>query len=149
MIAIDTNLLVYAHRRDALEHERARTLVVSLSQGSTPLAIPFHCIVEFYGIVTHPKIYVPPSTPTQAIEQVDAWLEAPAVRILTEEGLSSWLELKQILAGAAITGARTHDARIASVCLQHGVSELLSMDRDFSRFPALKVRNPLVAAAKR
>jgi toxin-antitoxin system PIN domain toxin len=144
MIAIDTNLLVYAHRRDAADYARARDLMKSLTQGRVRFAIPYHCLVEFYGIVTHPKVYQPPSTVQQASEQLDAWLASPVVQILTEGGIESWTALKGLLAPSKTIGPRVHDARIAALCLEHGISELLSVDRDFGRFPALKVRNPLI-----
>jgi uncharacterized protein len=54
--------------------------------------------------------------------------------------------LKEIATQGQIRGGQIHDARIAAICLQHGVSELWTADRDFSRFPQLKTRNPLVDA---
>ena len=55
-----------------------------------------------------------------------------------------WIALSHVLTTSRVTGPRIHDARVAALCLQHGVSELWSADRDFNRFPELKVRNPLV-----
>jgi uncharacterized protein len=143
MIAIDTNLLVYAHRKDTEEHARAKAVVASLSEGLASFGIPYHCLLEFFGIVTHRRIYLPPSTTAQAIAQVDVWLESPVMRVLTEDGTTSWAELKVLIKSGSIAGPRVHDARIAGVCLQHGVSVLLSADRDYGRFPMLKVKNPL------
>jgi predicted nucleic acid-binding protein len=54
-----------------------------------------------------------------------------------------WSELAGQLQAGRVTGARVHDARIAALCRHHGVAELWSADRDFSRFPGLPVRNPL------
>ena len=70
-------------------------------------------------------------------------MSAPNVRILGETS-SHWEELKTLALQGQITGPAIHDARIAAICLQHGVSELWTADRDFSRFPKLKTRNPLV-----
>jgi predicted nucleic acid-binding protein len=79
-----------------------------------------------------------------AVGQVDAWLEAPALVLLAEaEGY--WLELRGALEAGRIVGAQVHDARIAALCRLHGVRELWTADRDFGRFPGLKVRNPLVS----
>ncbi|MBO0685961.1 MAG: VapC toxin family PIN domain ribonuclease, partial [Candidatus Dormibacteraeota bacterium] len=72
MIAIDTNLLVYAHRRDADLHGPAARRVADLAEGMTAWAIPWPCIHEFLAIVTHPRVYTPPSTLAQALVQVDA-----------------------------------------------------------------------------
>jgi predicted nucleic acid-binding protein len=99
---------------------------------------------EFFAIVTHPRIYKPPTPPAAAIEQIEAWLESPSLVVIGEvEGY--WRTLKPLLEGGLIAGAPVHDARIAALCLLHGVDELWSVDRDFSRFPGLKTQNPLVA----
>ena len=71
MIAVDTNLLVYAHRRDAEFHVAAAHQVASLAEGRSAWAIPWPCLHEFFAIATHPKIYDPPSTRDQAIAQIE------------------------------------------------------------------------------
>lgn len=143
MIAVDANLLVYAHRRDAEWHEAAATTVRALAERVEAWAIPWPCVHEFLAIVTHPGIFRPPSTLAQAIDQVDAWMESPSLVLLTEAP-THWSTLRSQLQGGRITGPRVHDARVAALCLSHGVSELWSADRDFGRFSALNVRNPLL-----
>lgn len=143
MIAVDTNILVYAHREDAEWHERAYRRIVELAEGRSAWAIPWPCIHEFIAIATHPRIYSPPSPLARALDQVNAWLESPSVVLLAETELH-WLQLRDLLVEGKITGASVHDARIAALCLQHGVRELWSADRDFARFPKLTVTNPLV-----
>lgn len=66
MIAVDTNILVYAHREDSLFHEQAYACLESLANGGAPWAIPWPCLHEFLAIVTHPRIYRPP-TPLKAV----------------------------------------------------------------------------------
>ena len=145
MIAVDTNLLVYAHREDSPWHAAAAGRMAGLAEGRTPWAIPWPCVHEFLAVVTHPRIYVPPTPMPAAINQVDAWLEAPGVVLLAEvEGY--WSELRAALEAGRVMGAMTHDARIAALCRLHGIQELWTVDRDFGRFPGLKVRNPLVAS---
>lgn len=143
MIALDTNVLVYAHREDSPWHDAAYARLASLAEGRAAWAIPWPCLHEFLAIVTHPRIYKPPSPLQKALAQVDAWLEAPGLVLLTESGVY-WPELRGILASAHTMGPQVHDARIAALCTLHGVQELWTVDRDFGRFPALKVRNPLV-----
>lgn len=143
MIAVDTNLLVYAHRADSPWHVGASTCVRSLAEGPGTWAIPWPCVHEFYSIATHPRIYNPPSTPAQAADQIDAWLESPTVELLGE-AVNHWSALRESLLSGRVAGPVVHDARIATLCLTHGVRELLTADRDFSRFPKLKARNPLV-----
>ena len=143
MIAVDTNLLVYAHRRDSPWHTTARDAVVRLAEGRGTWAIPWPCVHEFLAIVTHPRIYRPPTPLAKAIDQISAWLESPSAVTLAEND-SYWGMLADCLSTGRAAGAQVHDARIAALCLAHGVRELWTHDRDFGRFPALVVRNPLV-----
>lgn len=143
MIAVDTNILVYAHREDAEFHAPAFERIRQLAEGNVPWALPWPCLHEFFAIATHARIYSPPTPVRKAIEQVEAWLESPSVVLLTETP-EHWSVLKPLLTGGKIAGPQVHDARIAALCIQHGVRELWSLDRDFGRFPKLKTRNPLV-----
>jgi hypothetical protein len=143
VIAVDTNLLVYAHRRDSEWHEGAYRALESLATGDAPWGIPWPCMHEFLAIVTHPRIYNPPTPQAKAIEQVEIWRESPSVRMIGEM-VGHWKELKALLTAGRIAGGTVHDARIAAICLEHGVRELWSADRDFSRFSGLTVRNPLI-----
>ena len=142
MIAVDTNILVYSHREDSPFHTSAWDSLSKLAGSPGSWAIPWPCIHEFLSIVTHPRIYQPPSKLDQAIETVEAWLESPNLVLLCE-GPDYFYQLGQLLVAGKIAGPKVHDARIASLCLTHGVRELWSADRDFTRFPSLKVRNPL------
>jgi hypothetical protein len=143
VIALDTNILVYAHREDAPWHAAAARRVEELAQGSAPWALPWPCVHEFLAIVTHPRIYKPPTPLPRALEQVSAWLESPSLALLSEEG-GYWTALRPLLQRGKVVGPKVHDARIAALCRQHGVRELWSADRDFSALPDLRVRNPLV-----
>ncbi|MGZ8260493.1 MAG: type II toxin-antitoxin system VapC family toxin [Caldimonas sp.] len=148
MIALDTNLLVYAHRRDASFHDEAERLVRALAQGHPAWAIPWPCVHEFYSVVTSVRAFRPASSPAQAVAQIDAWLASPSL-VSIHESARHWTTLRSLLGDAQVSGGLVHDARIAAICLDHGVAELWSADRDFSRFPRLKVRNPLVASSPR
>ena len=143
MIAVDTNLLVYSHRRDSPWHKAASRVVRQLAEGSAPWAVPWPCLHEFLAIVTHPRIYAPPTPLAAALEQIDAWLESPTLVVLSE-GADYWTALRPLLATSKVTGPQVHDARVAALCLHHRVAELWTADRDFSRFASLVVRNPLV-----
>jgi toxin-antitoxin system PIN domain toxin len=142
MIAVDTNVLVYAHREDSQWHPQAYARIIELAEGRVPWAIPWPCVHEFLAISTHPKIYSPPTPLSAAIDQVESWLESPSL-VLLMESERYWQEFRRILETGKIVGPQVHDARIAGLCLLHGINELWTADRDFSRFPGLKVRNPL------
>lgn len=143
MIAIDTNILVYAHRADAEWHRPASRAIQSLAEGAGAWAIPWPCVHEFLSITTHPRIFRTPTPISAALDQVDAWLESPTLVPLAEDG-AYWNTLRAVVEQARIEGPRVHDARVAAICLRHGVRELWTADRDFSLFPTLRVRNPLV-----
>ena len=143
MIAVDTNVLVHAHRRDSPFFSRARDQVAALAESTAPWAIPWSCVHEFYNIVTNPRVYKPASTIREATDQIGAWMKSPSL-VLLHEGHAHWATLSALIRSAQLVGGQIHDARIAAVCLDHGVRELLSADRDFNRFPSLTVRNPLV-----
>lgn len=143
MIAVDTNVLVYAHRADSPFHQSAAAAVKGLAEGRGPWALPWPCVHEFFSVVTHPRVYDPPSTGIQAIGQIEAWLESPSV-LRISEGETYWPTLSRLLADGKILGPAVNDARIAALCLGNGVRELWTADRDFSRFPRLRTVNPLV-----
>ena len=143
MIAVDTNLLVYAHREDSEFHSIAFRKLEGLAQGKSTWALPWPCLHEFFSIVTHPRIFDPPTPLKAALEQIDAWMESPSVTLLSET-TGHWTELRALLLSSKVTGPMVHDARVAAICIQHGVRQLWSSDRDFGRFPSLNVVNPLM-----
>jgi predicted nucleic acid-binding protein len=115
-----------------------------LAEGANSWALPWPCLHEFLAIVTHERIFAPPTPLSKALEQVAAWLESPTLVVLAESS-SYWEVLARVVTQAKITGPRVHDGRIAALCIHHGVRELLSADRDFTRFGELNTRNPLIS----
>jgi uncharacterized protein len=142
VLAVDANILVYAHRRAAPEHPVAAALLRSLAEGRAAWAIPWPCIYEFFSVVTNPRIWKDlASTPQQAWGQIEAWTAAPNLRLLGETDDFGTL-LGRLVSRPRVRGPIVHDARVAALCLAHGVEALLSRDRDFSLFPELPVKNP-------
>ena len=144
MIAVDTNILVYAHRQDSPFYTIALRRITEIAEGPARWAIPWPCLHEFLTVVTHPRIFARPTPAGQAIEQLNDWLNSPTV-VLLAESETHWETLRRLLEHGRIAGPLVHDAKIAAICVQHGVRELWSADRDFSRFPQLAVVNPLIA----
>ncbi|MFQ5668236.1 MAG: TA system VapC family ribonuclease toxin [Candidatus Binatia bacterium] len=142
MIAVDTNLLLYAHREDAPWHKAATACLAELARGSW--AIPWPCIHEFLTIATHPRVFDPPSPLADALRAVDSWCSVGTLSLLHEVD-GYWEVLAAMLRSSRVAGPKIHDARIAALCIQHAVSELWTADRDFSRFAGLTTRNPLAA----
>jgi uncharacterized protein len=143
VIAVDTNILVYAHRRDSEFFQPAAAAVRRLAESPEHWAIPWPCVHEFLAIVTHPRIFQPSSPLETAIAQIEIWLESPVLRLIGESS-AYWRTLAEILAQGKIVGPKVHDARIAAICRAHGIRELWSADRDFSRIRGVKVTNPVL-----
>ena len=143
VIAVDTNILVYAHRVDTPFHGAAKRCVAEQIEGRATWAIPWPCVHEFLAVVTRPRIFDPPTPLARALDQVDAWLASPSLVLLNEDA-GYWEELRTVLGAGHIVGGHVHDARIAALCVLHGVRELWTADRDFTRFPYVLVRNPLI-----
>ena len=144
MIAADTNILVYAHRGEALWHDAAFACIKSLAEGRAKWMIPWPCVHEFIAIVTNKKIYSPATPLDIVFQQIGIWSGSGSL-VFANETAGHLALLEKLATAAHLTGAMIHDARIAAICLQHGVSELWTADRDFSRFPALRTRNPLIS----
>lgn len=142
MIAVDTNVLVYAHRREAPEHAAANGSLRGLAEGTDPWAIPWPCLYEFFSIVTNMKIWKgAASTPNQAWAQIAAWCGSPSLKLIGETD-DFMTVLGQLVLRPRVRGAVVHDARVAAICIAHGVEALLTRDRDFQLFPELSVKNP-------
>lgn len=140
MIAIDTNLLVYAHRSRVPEHRAARKAIeqaaASGSWGMAASSLP-----EFWAVVTHPQAAGRPSSPAQA---------SGFIRALTAAGAEIWLpgpgfgdRLLQLAADLGVAGPRVFDLQIALCAFESGATELWTHDRAFVKIPGLAVRNPL------
>ena len=145
MIAADTNILVYAHRRESRAHLEAAAVMRALAEGEAIWAIPWPCCYEFLSVVTNPRIWRDgASTPEQAWLQLAAWTGSPSNRLIGETPNFTEL-LERFARRPRVVGGVIHDARIAAICVAHGVEELLTRDRDFSLFPELRTRNPIAA----
>ena len=142
MLAFDTNILVYAHRREAVEHTRALAVVAERAERPDPWAIPWPCVFEFFSVVTNARIWNgAESTPAQAADQIGAWLGSPSVQPIGETP-EFWGVLERFLRRPRVRGPVVHDARVAAICVAHGVDLLVTRDRDFSLFPELRQHDP-------
>jgi uncharacterized protein len=144
VIALDTNVLVYAHRRDSPHHDAALAALHDRTASGSRWAVPWPCVHEFLAVVTHPRLYRPASTVEQALAAVDDLTVAPGATLIGE-GTDHLAVLADLLRSSGVSGPKVHDARVAAICLSNGVRELWTADRDFSYFPALRTRNPLVS----
>jgi hypothetical protein len=133
VIAVDTNILVYAHREEFPLHRQAKDRLVELGENTDPWALPVFCMTEFLRVVTHPKLFDPPTTAKDATESMENLLQSPSLVVLTP-GENFWAMLNHTIHQAGIRGNLVYDAQIVAVCREHGVADVLSEDRDFTRF---------------
>jgi predicted nucleic acid-binding protein len=98
VIAVDTNLLVYAHREDSPWHTAASSCITELAEGSASWAIPWPCVHEFISTVTNPSVFKTPTPLDLAFQQLDAWLASPKVALLGET--EGYLERLRVLASS-------------------------------------------------
>jgi toxin-antitoxin system PIN domain toxin len=135
VIAVDTNILVYAHRAELAKHEAAAAKLVALAEGPAAWAVPVFCLGEFLRVVTHPRLFDPPFTAPEACRALKRVLDSPSLDVLSP-GPSFPELLVQALRESDAVGNLVFDAQIVALCRESGVSVLLTEDRDFDRFPA-------------
>lgn len=140
MRAIDTNILVYSEITSSVHHQAARSLITQLAEGSEPWAIPWPCIYEFLRVVTHPRVFSPPVPIPVALHDLDQILMSSTLILLSETERHADI-VKTLLKDTGVAGNLIHDAHIAALCIEHGISELITGDRDFRRFP-VRVLHP-------
>lgn len=138
MIAVDTNILVHAHRVASASHRRAVGWLRHLAEGQASWGLPVFCLTEFMRVVTHPRVFSPPSTIAQAVSALRELLASPALILLSPGTRFPPLLFDLIRQGDA-RGNLAFDAQIAAVCLEHGADRLLTTDRDFSRFRGIRM----------
>jgi uncharacterized protein len=141
--ALDTNILVHAHREGTAHHEQAIALLRALSEGSVPYALFWPSLYEFLRVVTHHRVFDPPSTTGEALEAIRDFLAPSVVRVLSETTRHPLL-LERVVQQSRVTGNLIHDAHLIALALEHGVHEILTLDGDFARFPQVGSRNPFL-----
>jgi toxin-antitoxin system PIN domain toxin len=145
VIALDTNILIHARREELAHHVAARTLLGSLAEGDRPWALPWPCVYEFLRVITHPRVFDPPTDLDVALEDLESLLASPSL-VLLSEGAAHKSHLRRAVVSGRAAGNLAHDAHIAALVIEHGAAELWTLDRDFARFPGLTIRNPFEPA---
>ena len=141
MIAVDTNLLVYAHRAGLPEQRAARLAIERASRQSEGWGIPLPCVTEFWSVVTHPACAGKPSTGKQAAAFLGALVDAGAR--LWQPGEAFAARLTQLATDLRIYGPRIFDLQVALTAFDGGASEIWTHDRHFATFPGIRVFDPL------
>jgi toxin-antitoxin system PIN domain toxin len=141
MMLLDSNILIYAHRRDAERHEDYRHWLEDLIDGPEPYAVADQALMAMIRIVTNPRIYQPPALLQEALAFADQFRNQPHAHVISP-GSGFWGIFAGLCRQAGATGTLIPDAYLAALAIEHGC-ELVTADRDFKRFPGLRFRFPL------
>jgi hypothetical protein len=136
LIAVDTNVLIYAHRRETERHAEALRRLSVLAEGDSPWGLPVFCIAEFVRVVTHLRVFTPPTGLRTALDFIDRLLESPSSRLLLP-GQTYASTFRGVCETAEVRGNLVFDAQIVAACIEHGVRDLITADRDFARFAGI------------
>lgn len=147
MILVDANLLIYAVNRSSAHHRPARRWLEDTLSGTTPVGLPWICLLAFLRITTRPGILAQALMPNDAIGFVDSWLGQPYVDVVTP-GSNHWPILRNLLHTSGTSGNLTSDAHVAALAIEYGAT-VYSADHDFKRFPGVTHVNPLEVPARR
>lgn len=140
MILVDANVLLYAYHPRAEAHEKCRRWVESAFSGDEPVAVAWVTLLAFVRLSTNPRVFEQPLLASEAVAIVSSWLARPAVSVL-DAGEACWEIFRELLVTAQVTGPLVMDAFLAALALENGAT-LATTDRDFARFPKLKLVNP-------
>lgn len=141
MIVLDANLLLYAYDRGSDKHAEARAWVEETFSSGYPVGLPWQTVSAFMRIVTNPRLSRRRFTAAEVVEIVDEWLNQPNVRLLGP-GEQHWSFLRQMMVDGQARGPLVTDAQLAALTIEYG-GVLHTTDRDFSRFPGLRWKNPI------
>ena len=142
MIAIDTNLLVYAHRSAVPEHRAARTAIQAAADDPRGWGIPQFVVAEFWSIVTHPLAPPRPSRPGEAASFIRSLVRDGGAN-LWSSGPSFAERLLNVAVALRLGGVRIFDLQIALTAFDNGATEIWTHDREFVSLPGLRVVDPL------
>lgn len=140
MILVDANLLIYAYDLASPFHSEARKWLVEAISSETTVGVSWSGIQAFLRYMTNPRFPGRP-TPEAAMHAVSDWLAEEHVVVLAP-GPRHWQILSSLIGDARAYGPLITDAHIAALAIEHGAT-LCTHDRDFARFPKLKIEYPL------
>jgi toxin-antitoxin system PIN domain toxin len=144
MKVIDTNLLVYAYVPSLPQHSAARRWFEETLSDDEAVGLAWSCVLGFIRIVTNPRVFRVPLPMDRAVTIVDEWLQQPSVELVSPTP-RHWTALREVLVAGQASGPMASDAHIAALAREHGAT-VYTTDRDFLRFPGVRVINPLTHA---
>ena len=139
--SIDVNILVYAAHSAHTRHDRAREFLLECQSDPDLFCVTWPTLMGLVRVVTNPRVFTRPMPPEEALQNVEALLGMPRVRVVSE-GLDFVDAYREVTRGTIVRGNLVPDAYLATVLRQNGVRTLYTSDRDFLKFRFLDVRDP-------
>lgn len=140
MILPDVNILIHAFRTDAPRHERLHGWLEDLVYSDSGFALADLVLSGFLRVVTHPRVFDPPTPLADALQFAEALRSQPNA-VVINPGDRHWSIFTRLCREADVRGNLVPDAYLAALAIESG-SELVTTDRDFSRFQDLRWRPP-------
>ena len=141
MILVDANLLLYAEDQLSPQHAHARAWWDAQLSGDSPVCLCWTVLGAFIRIGTNPRVFDQPLSLDHAVSRIQSWIDQPCTRIVSPTQ-RHWVVFQKLLCEGQAVANLVTDAHLAALAVEHGC-ELNSTDSDFSRFPAVRWRNPL------
>ena len=140
MLLVDVNVLVYAHREDAPDHARYRRWLESTLGGDEPVGVSELVLSGFLRVVTHPRVFRPPTPPARALEFAEAVRSAPSC-VRMAPGERHWDIFVRLCRATGAKGNVVPDAYLAALVIESG-GEWVTTDKGYARFGDLRWRRP-------
>lgn len=141
MILADVNVFIYAFREDSPRHPEYRAWLEEVVNAQEAFGLAEMVLSGVIRLLTHPRIFTPPTPTELALEYAEALRSQPNV-VLLQPGSRHWQIFAQLCARANAKGNLVPDAYLAALAIEHGC-EWITSDRDYARFPGLRWRHPL------
>jgi toxin-antitoxin system PIN domain toxin len=145
MILPDVNVLVYAHRKDAVDHTRYRQWLEGILQSGQPYGMSDHVLSGFLRVVTHPRVFMPPSPIRSALDFARQVRQPPNCRVIAPSS-RHWQIFTGLCQSLSASGNLVPDVWFAALAIESDC-EWVTTDRDYERFPGLRCRHPLAGNA--
>lgn len=140
--SVDVNLLLYASDRESPDHEAAARFLDGCAERPELFCLAWPTAMAYLRLATHPAIFADPLTPAEAEANLDSLIRLPRTQLIAE-GEHFWRAYREVTAELPVRGNLVPDAHLTALLLEHGVETLYTRDRDFLKFPQLRVRDPL------
>ena len=141
--SVDVNILLYASDSSSDCHRKAEAFLQSIAQGNEVCYLAWPTVMSYLRMATHSRIFASPLSPSEAKGNINQLMSRPHIRSISE-GEGFWLVYSQVAGEIPVRGNLVPDAQLAAILKQHGIRTLYTRDRDFLKFPFLRVVDPLV-----